>query len=92
MRQGDNRYDNDLGDYLRVGDSLCLEVVLCGESGRHPFDLMMMVMDDGRDECDGGDAAVMIVLMNDGSHCTLVIPSPHSSAPLVFWVLSPVSL
>ena len=53
MRQGDNRYDNDLGDYLRVGDSLCLEVVLCGESGRHPFDLMMMVMDDGRDECDG---------------------------------------
>ena len=53
MCQGDNRHDNDLGDYLRVGDSLCLEVVLCGESGRHPFDLMMMVMDDGRDECDG---------------------------------------
>ena len=53
MCQGDNRNDNDLGDYLRVGDSLCLEVVLCGESGRHPFDLMMMVMDDGRDECDG---------------------------------------
>ena len=26
--------------YLRVGDSLCLEVVLCGESGRHPFDLV----------------------------------------------------
>ena len=51
-----------------------------------------MVMDDCRDECDGGDAAVMIVLMNDGGHCTLVIPSPHSSAPLVFWVRSPVSL
>ena len=56
-----------------------------------------MVMDDvdGRDECDGGDAAVMIVLMNDGGHCTLVIwkiPSPHSSAPLVFWVRSPISL
>ena len=95
MRQGDNRHDNDLGDYLRVGDSLCLEVVLCGESGLHPFDLMMMVMDDCRDECDGGDAAVMIVLVNDGGHCTLVIwkiPSPHSSAPLVFWVRSPVSL
>ena len=43
MCQGDNRHDNDLGDYLRVGDSLCLEVVLCGESGMHPFDLMMMV-------------------------------------------------
>ena len=28
------------GGYLRVGDSLCLEVVLCGESGRHPFDLV----------------------------------------------------
>ena len=56
--------------------------------------VMVMVMDDGRDECDGGDAAaaVMIVLMNDGGHCTLVIPSPHSSAPLVFWVRSPVSL
>ena len=56
--------------------------------------MMVMVMDDvdGRDECDGGDAAVMIVLMNDCGHCTLVIPSPHSSAPLVFWVLSPVSL
>ena len=55
-------------------------------------EMMVMVMDDGRDECDGGDAAVMIVLMNDGGHCTLVIPSPHSSAPLVFWVQSPVSL
>ena len=59
--------------------------------------MMVMVMDDvdGRDECDGGDAAVMIVLVNDGGHCTLVIwkiPSPHSSAPLVFWVQSPVSL
>ena len=45
-------------------------------------EMMVMVMDDGRDECDGGDAAVMIVLMNDGGHCTLVIwkiPSPHSS-------------
>ena len=55
-------------------------------------EMMVMVMDDCRDECDGGDAAVMIVLMNDGGHCTLVIPSPHFSAPLVFWVRSPVSL
>ena len=26
--------------YLRVGDNLCFEVVLCGERGRHPFDLV----------------------------------------------------
>ena len=55
MCQGDNRHDNDLGDYLRVGDSLCLEVVLCGESGRHPFDLKMMVMDEMMVEMNDGD-------------------------------------